>query len=962
MEEGCQPPPGAPLDQAAPAPEGPLWLTGRTLVRCSSGVPASARSWSVGPPSSTGWTTGSPRSSRSLADDDDAPAVALIGGEAGIGKTRLVRELLARSPDTQVIAGQADPGSFGRPFSLVLDIVGRKTEYAEQLAVITDDHQPMEERLNAAEAIFADLAKSGPTIAVFDDLHWADAPSTALFERLAEPRSGLAVLLGTYRPDGLTRRQPAAQLLPRLERRRAVTHLHLERLGVADVTEFLAAVYGRAPSYRVAETLHARTGGNPYFLEELLSASAGADPEQLIEQPLPWSIGEVVRSQLDELKQNEQRILEAAAVLGSRVSFDLLAAVTSTSEDELIDVLRTLVANGMLIESEDDVFSFRHAIARETIEADLLGRESDAFTNRHSSRCAPRPETDVAAIAHHAHGAGRFDEMVEAAREGARAHLNSGSTYQALQLAELGLSEAADDLGLLSTAARAAWLAGLTEVAVVHAERLLIVARHRDLPNVESAALRRLVRLRWEFGDRAGMESCTNGLIELSEILPPRRGARSHHGLHRARARCCAIASTEAIEWADRAIALADELDLPDVRVWAECEKGSALLMVPDRMADGIAMLEAVADDAERLGEYVIAARALNNRARTGPFRRDPDQARAILTRMRRLAEQAGFDSLSGPGYWEGLASLAEWDGDLDEAVDLLDQGHRRGSATMRWHSTWYSVHEAGLALELGDIDKADRIFEALRPGIGALGESWYGLAVHIACRRGDLDEARRMLPHLVELIRSGGADGQLLHDVVSALLAAGAAVDEVRPLLSQTIVADGQPVAANSAWQPLLSGQLLEAAGQYEDALVAYEEANARGENVLGYAPAGTSHVGTARSLIALNRLGEAKAHAKRARELLDHWRGWRVADLEAVERRLGIGPDVAGPDALTPREREVVALLAEGLSNAELAARLYISPKTAAVHVSNILAKLGMTSRAEIAAFAAREDVSSG
>jgi DNA-binding CsgD family transcriptional regulator len=128
----------------------------------------------------------------------------------------------------------------------------------------------------------------------------------------------------------------------------------------------------------------------------------------------------------------------------------------------------------------------------------------------------------------------------------------------------------------------------------------------------------------------------------------------------------------------------------------------------------------------------------------------------------------------------------------------------------------------------------------------------------------------------------------------------------------------------------------------------------------VLGYAPAGTSHVGTARSLIALNRLGEAQDHAKKARELLEHWRGWRVDDLEAVERRLGIGPDVAGPDALTPREREVVALLAGGLSNAELAARLYISPKTAAVHVSNILAKLGMTSRAEIAAFAAREGVS--
>jgi DNA-binding CsgD family transcriptional regulator len=895
-----------------------------------------------------------------LPDEEDAPAVALIGGEAGIGKTRLVRELLARLPDTRVIAGQADPGSLGRPFSLVLDALGRDTEHADLLAVVTDEQAPMEERSKAAAAIFADLSKAEPTIVVFDDLHWADAPSTVLFERLAEPDSGPALLIATYRPDGMSRRQPAAQLLPRLERRRAVTHLHLERLGIADVTEFLAAVYGRAPSYRVAETLHARTGGNPYFLEELLAASSGSDPEQLIAQPLPWSIGEVVRGQLDELKPNEQRILEAAAVLGSRVSFDLLAAVTSTPEDELIDVLRSLVASGMLIESEDDVFGFRHAIARETIEADLLGREKRRLHEQALVALRASPEADVAAIAHHAHGAGRYDEMVEAAREGARAYLDRGSTYLALQLAELGLSEAADDLGLLATAARAAWLAGLTEVAVMHAERLLTVARHRDLAETESTALRRLVRLRWELGDRVAMAACTNSLIELTDILP--RGEELGHAMACiAQSAMLRDRTTEAIEWADRAIALADELDLPHVRVWAECEKGSALSMVPDRMPEGIAMLERAAVDAERLGEYVIAARALNNRARTGPFRRDPDLARAILSRMQRLAEKAGFDSLAGPGYWEGLASLAEWDGDLDEAVDLLDQGHRRGSATMRWHSTWYAVHEAGLALEVGDIDKAQRIFEDLRPGIGALEESWYGLAVHIACRRGDLDEARRMLPDLVEVIRSGGADGQLLHDVVSALLGAGAAVDEVRPLLSQTIVADGLPIAANSAWQPLLSGQLLEAAGQYDDALVAYEDANARGENVLGYAPAGTSHVGTARSLIALNRLGEAQEHAKKARDLLDHWRGWRVDDLETVERRLGIGPDVAGPDALTPREREVVALLAEGLSNAELAARLYISPKTAAVHVSNILAKLGMTSRAEVAAFAAREDVSS-
>ncbi len=895
-----------------------------------------------------------------LPDEEDAPAVALIGGEAGIGKTRLVRELLARLPDARVLAGQADPGSLGRPFALVLDIIGRDTGHADQLAVLHDQNVPMEERSNAAAEVFEDIARSGPIIVVFDDLHWADAQSATLFERLAEPGSGPRLLIGTYRPDGMTRRQPAAQMLPRLERRRLVTHIHLERLGLHETTAFLAAVYGRAPSYRVTETLHARTGGNPYFLEELLAASSGADPDELCSQPLPWSLGELVRGQLDELAENERRILEAAAVLGARVSFDLLAAVTSTDEDELIVVLRTLVANGMLVESEDDVFSFRHALAREAIEDDLLGREKRRLHEQALEALRAAPDQDVAAIAHHAHDAGRYDEMVEAAREGARAYLRTGLTYQALQLAELGLSEAPDDVALLNTAARAAWLAGLSEDAVVHAERLLHVARDNGLREIESTALRRLVRLRWELGDQRAMEQCTQSLIELVDVLP-RDEELGNAMACIAQSGMLRDVPSEAVEWADRAITLANELDLPGVRVWAECEKGSALLMLPDRIKEGIVLLESAADAAEAVGEYVVVARALNNRVRTGPFRPDPDEARAILTRMRRAAERAGFDSLSGPGYWEGLASLSEWDGDVDAAIELLEEGRRREPTMLRRHSSWYANHEAGLALEVGDLERAAALFAELRVGVGAMATSWNGLAVHLACRRGDLAEARRLLPDLIDAISMSGAEGQLLHDVMAALLSAGAGIEEVRPLATPNVFGDAAS-RDSSAWPSLLAGQLLEAAGEYNDALAAYEETTARHESLLGYAPTGTAHVGAARCLIALGHLDEARAHALQAAMFLVLWRGWRVDDLHAVERRLGIGTSgVAGPAALTPREREVVALLAEGLSNSELATRLYISPKTAAVHVSNILAKLGMTSRTEVAAFAAREGLES-
>jgi DNA-binding NarL/FixJ family response regulator len=120
-----------------------------------------------------------------------------------------------------------------------------------------------------------------------------------------------------------------------------------------------------------------------------------------------------------------------------------------------------------------------------------------------------------------------------------------------------------------------------------------------------------------------------------------------------------------------------------------------------------------------------------------------------------------------------------------------------------------------------------------------------------------------------------------------------------------------------------------------------------------------GTAHVGAARTLAAIGRSDEARRHAEAAAEDLARWRGWRVDELRSLERRLGMGPAPSGPDTLTPREREVVALLAEGLTNSQLAERLYISPRTAAVHVSNILSKLAMSSRAEVAAWAVREGV---
>jgi hypothetical protein len=136
---------------------------------------------------------------------------------------------------------------------------------------------------------------------VFEDLHWADAESLALFGRLAVTADLPLLLVGTFRPEGVARRHPLVELLAELERQRLVTGVALERLSRAGVAELLAAVYGNPVPYQVAEALHRRTGGNPFFLEELVVTAGRVDPARLATLPLPWNLSEAVLRRLDDL-------------------------------------------------------------------------------------------------------------------------------------------------------------------------------------------------------------------------------------------------------------------------------------------------------------------------------------------------------------------------------------------------------------------------------------------------------------------------------------------------------------------------------------------------------------------------------------------------------------------------------------------------------------------------------------
>ncbi|MEQ1787350.1 MAG: AAA family ATPase, partial [Acidimicrobiales bacterium] len=515
---------------------------------------------------------------RALVGASPTPAVALVAGEAGIGKTRLVQELVGDLPlGTVVLAGQADPGSSGRPLELFLDAVSRIDGAIanEHHTVVTDAERPAEERVRAAVALVDDLTAGAGGVVVFEDLHWADAESLSVFELLAEPSGGPLVLIGTYRPDGLSRRHPAADLLPRLERRHTVAHVQLGRLAPADVNEFLAAVFEHDPPYRAVDALHSRTGGNPFFLEELVAGAGDLTTDELAGAPLPWTIAEAVRRQLDALDPDVRAVVSAASVLGRRVPFDLLAAVTALDEAPLIAHLRAAVDAGLIVEADADVFSFHHDLAREAIESGLLGRERRRLHEAALDAMRAEGSHDHVALTRHARGAGRYDEMVSEARLGAATSLRLGSTYQALLLAETGLSECDDDLALLALATEAAAMVGLLEEAAEHGDRWLAAARsHGDVTH-EARSLSARMRIAFDLGDLPGMARFTDELIGTVDQVPADEDraramtyvAQSYRLLDQVAATC---------EWADKALGLATPNGFDLVRLAAMVEKGSA--------------------------------------------------------------------------------------------------------------------------------------------------------------------------------------------------------------------------------------------------------------------------------------------------------------------------------------------------------------------------------------------------
>ena len=324
----------------------------------------------------------------------DTPELVLVSGEAGIGKTRLLQEFTARLPSgvTSMLAA-AQPGSLGRAFDVASQLCPEGGDPARDVLPL----------------IAASVA-SGPVVLVIEDLHWIDADSAYLLEHIAQQPLPRLVIIGTYRPNDLSRRAPGGELIGRLERQHSVEQVRLDRLDPAEVAALLTAIDGAPPSSAAVDSVFRRSGGVPFVIEELIRCCGpGACSQELLGAQLPWSLDEAVRQQLAEMAVADRRVIDTLAVFGGPASFELISEVSGLDEAELLVALRDLVGRSIFVEVSDDLFWFTHALTADSVYQQLLGRDRRRLHERSLATLRSQTVADHASLARHAHGAGAFD-------------------------------------------------------------------------------------------------------------------------------------------------------------------------------------------------------------------------------------------------------------------------------------------------------------------------------------------------------------------------------------------------------------------------------------------------------------------------------------------------------------------------------------------------------------------------
>lgn len=932
-------------------------------------------------------------SAAGVSDELGGDAV-LLGGDAGIGKTRLLRELAgrARGAGHRVLVGHClDLGDSARPYQPFAEVFSavddaERDELAARLPALAPllpwpgvDGADGVERTELFASVVAGLdvlAASTPVLVVIEDAHWADASTRHLIRYvLAATFTRPVHIVVSYRSDDLHRRHPLRQAVAEWVRMPGVRRIELSPLPDADVT---VLVRSRGAESLAADGVRAvvrRAAGNAFFAEELLDAGL-ADAHAA----LPETLADLLLVRLDRLDDNARLVVRAASCAGGRVSDRVLAAVAGLPGPELDDALRSAIDHKILTQVGGDSYGFRHALLAEAVRDDLLPGERRRINHAYLD-ALDAFDGPAAEIAMHAAAAGQLNRAFTANVEAAEGAVRMAGYDEAAHHYEKALAlvdSAADDVdvvGLVVAAADAVLTTG-------HLYRSLALLREQQDQLSPGATLEDRARLLVAIGNTAfyaGTDAdARDASLEALRLLGGERTIlRAEAEALGARIASDARRDDEALERGELAAAIAEQLGA--AHVLADVTTTLTRLMARSGGADLDKARLRYADlvaTSRTDGNVVGELRGLHSLAFVLYNAGELDDAETAFRAAMARAEKTG--RTWAPYGFDGRAFAAiicYVRGRWDDAIQLWDVGPEAPPLA--------AAILAGGAL-LVAAGRGDASALAQESGLRAVWEQDIALTVHSGAAlidlhgdAGHLDAALAVHDDVVETLErvwDGGRFGARLRlaGLIIGQFASAAprlARSEQLVLVERAVGMDADvaaTVAANPpfgpeglAWQARVTAEL--ARLRWLAGVDAPAEAEL--EKVWRAAVDGFTVVGQpfeqARSAVRLAAVLRATGRDDEARELLASARmtatglGARPLLAEIHEK----GGRASRPhDDLTPREREVLTHVSAGRTNGEIAALLFISTKTVSVHVSNILAKLNASGRTEAAAIAHR------
>ncbi|WP_156149047.1 helix-turn-helix transcriptional regulator [Microbacterium oxydans] len=914
---------------------------------------------------------------------DGIPAALLVEGEAGIGKSRLLREFATEiAPTADVHVGWClDLGASRTPYgpltgilrSIVLcmgvdrvrESVGVGVEalgmlLPELVDAPTDRDRTSPERLrDAIASLIEAAAERAPQVLVVEDLHWADESTLAILSFLLRALSrGRILLLLTSRTDDVRRGDAVSRFIGEATRARLLERLTLGRLDEAAVRELAEQITGSALTESALDRMQERAEGVPFFIEEIAGCSNG---------PLPDGLRDLLLARFDRLGDDARHVVQVVSGAERPLSHPLITSLVDLPEQRLDEAIREATRSGILVIGDDD-YRFRHALLREAVHDDLLpgerARLHRAYAEALEAQCAGSDSSDAAALAYHWQLAQDDRKALVAAADAMRHAKGQYAFASAARFGELAL----ELWPLVPDAADAARIERLDLLLVLGSilrnagdgERALAVANvalaEVDPETVDPRLHARLLRNKALYLVNLGRLGAIPLLQQALAIADERIGDevfRAELLNQLASRRMIAGDREEAIRLADEAERGAAGAESTDQLSIAANVRGGSLAHL-GRVDEGVREYERARELATgSTAEMRYRVNYSDLLTLLGRYREAVEVAEEGLRRARELRVERTSGSIMAQNMVVPLLEL----GEIERVEEMLSRDFVQG--TLRVFRMYMSMTRVRVLAWRGRSAEAAELLQAWLPAFEETGVSerqiWYDrvmMIVAVAESRGDL---RGALDAILEMLKDD--EPALLHQrrllleggaIIAELRAAGSDVDAASTAVRTAWSA--QPVQLQrDAWETILDALLDPRPDALAEAIRCAE-----GEDVPVVFRA-VLRLELARVLVhGGDRIaaGSVLAEAAALAESLGN------AQVQAAVSRFATDAGLrseavatSGADPLTARERQVLALIAEGLSNRQIGERLFISVKTVSVHVSAVLRKLGVSTRTEAA-----------